>query len=70
MDKYLAIVLMFMVATIPIAFVQPPSGEFGDLPLIPLFYVAIAGIIIVLFYSSYKEKKERQKANTKRRSRK
>ena len=59
-----------MVVTIPIAFVEPTSGEFRDPPLIPLFYAAIAGIIIILVYSSYKEKRERQKANAKRRSRK
>ncbi|AJW70137.1 MAG: hypothetical protein ACW9W3_05270 [Candidatus Nitrosopumilus sp. bin_68KS] len=70
MDKYLLIILIFMVVTIPIAFVEPSSGEFRDPPLIPLFYAAIAGIIIILVYSSYKEKKERQKANAKRRSRK
>jgi NADH:ubiquinone oxidoreductase subunit 3 (subunit A) len=69
-DKYLLIILIFMVVTIPIAFVEPSSGEFRDPPLIPLFYAAIAGIIIILVYSSYKEKKERQKANAKRRSRK
>ena len=59
-----------MVVTIPIAFVEPSSGEFRDPPLIPLFYAAIAGIIVILVYSSYKEKKERQKTNAKRRSRK
>ena len=59
-----------MVVTIPIAFVEPSSGQFRDPPLIPLFYAAIAGIIIILVYSSYKERKERQKANAKRRSRK
>lgn len=59
-----------MVVTIPIAFIEPSSGQIRDPPLIPLFYAAIAGIIIVLVYSSYKEKQERQKANAKRRSRK
>ena len=59
-----------MVVTIPIAFVEPSSGEFRDPPLIPLFYAAIAGIIIIFVYNSYKERKERQKANAKRRSRK
>jgi hypothetical protein len=59
-----------MVVTIPIAFVEPSTGEFRDPPLIPLFYAAIAGIIIIMVYSSYKERKERQAANTKRRSRK
>ena len=59
-----------MVVTIPIAFVEPSSGEFRDPPLIPLFYAAIAGIVIILVYGSYKERKERQQANAKRRSRK
>jgi hypothetical protein len=59
-----------MVVTIPIAFIEPSSGQIRDPPLIPLFYAAIAGIIIILVYSSYKEKQERQKANAKRRSRK
>ncbi|MBT8242115.1 MAG: hypothetical protein HKO48_01855 [Nitrosopumilus sp.] len=70
MDKYLVVILIFMVVTIPIAFVEPSSGEFRDPPLIPLFYAAIAGIIIIFVYNSYKERKERQKANAKRRSRK
>ncbi|GBH34323.1 hypothetical protein NZNM25_11140 [Nitrosopumilus zosterae] len=59
-----------MVVTIPVAFIEPSSGQVRDPPLIPLFYAAIAGIIIILVYSSYKEKQERQKANAKRRSRK
>ena len=70
MDKYLLVILIFMVVTIPIAFVEPSSGEFRDPPLIPLFYAAIAGIIIIFVYSIYKERKERQAANAKRRSRK
>ncbi len=70
MDKYLLIILVFMVVTIPIAFIEPSSGQIRDPPLIPLFYAAIAGIIIIFVYSSYKERKERQRANAKRRSRK
>lgn len=69
MDKYLLVILIFMVVTIPIAFVEPSSGEFRDPPLIPLFYAAIGGIIIIMLYSSYKDRKERQAANVKRRSR-
>lgn len=69
-DKYLLVILIFMVVTIPIAFVEPSSGEFRDPPLIPLFYAAIAGIIIIFVYNTYKERKERQTANTKRKSRK
>jgi len=59
-----------MVVTIPIAFVEPSTRQFRDPPLIPLFYAAITGIIIILVYSSYKDRKERQKTNAKRRSRK
>jgi hypothetical protein len=59
-----------MVVTIPIAFVEPSTGDLRDPPLILLFYAAIAGIAIIVLYSSYKERKERQKANVKRRSKK
>ncbi len=64
------VILMFMVVTIPIAFVEPLTGEFRDPPLILMFYAAIAGIAIIILYSSYKERQERRKANAKRRARK
>jgi len=70
MDKYLLVILIFMVVTIPIAFVEPSTGDLRDPPIIPLFYAAIAGIVIIVLYSSYKERKEHQKANVKRRSKK
>jgi len=70
MDKYLLVILMFMVVTIPIAFLEPSTGELRAQPLIPLFYAAIAGIAIIILYSSYKERQERRKANAKRRARK
>ena len=70
MDKYLLVLLMFMVVGIPIAFVSPTTGEVREQPFIPLFYGSIGGIIIIVLYSSYKEKKERQKANARRRSKK
>ena len=59
-----------MIVTIPIAFVEPLTGEFRDPPLILMFYAAIAGIAIIILYSSYKERQERRKANAKRRARK
>jgi hypothetical protein len=59
-----------MVVGIPIAFVSPTTGELREEPFIPLFYASIAGIIIIVFYTSYKDKKERRKANAKRRSKK
>ena len=64
------VILVFMVVTIPIAFIEPSSGQIRDPPLIPLFYAAIAGIIIIFVYSSYAAKKEREKGNAKRRAKK
>ena len=68
MDKYLTVVLIFMVVTIAIAFFNPSTGELRFIA--PMFYGGIAGIIIIVVYSSYKEKKARQAANAKRRSKK
>ncbi|MBI1663515.1 MAG: hypothetical protein IS860_08520 [Nitrosopumilus sp.] len=66
MDKYLTVILIFMVVGIPIAFFSPTTGELRPQPFIPLFYGSIAGIIIIVIYSSYKDKKARQEANAKR----
>ena len=41
MDKYLLVVLIFMVITIPIALFNPTTGEMREEPFIPLFYAAI-----------------------------
>ena len=62
--------MVFLIVTIPIAFITPATGEIREQPLIPLFYAAIAGICIIIIYSSYKERKQRQKDNVKRRSKK
>ncbi len=68
MDKYLTILLIFMFVGIPISFVSPSTGELREYPLLVLFYGSIAGIIIIILYSSYKEKNQRRAANAKRRS--
>ncbi|MBA4438228.1 MAG: hypothetical protein VW081_03960 [Nitrosopumilus sp.] len=68
MDKYLTVILIFMVVTIAISFFDPNTGDLRFVP--PLFYGGIAGIIIIVVYSSYKEKKARQAANAKRKSKK
>ena len=70
MDKYLTIILIFMVVGIPIAFVDVTEGGFKESPRLDVFYGSIAGIIIIFVYSSYKDKKERQKGNAKRRAKK
>ncbi len=62
------VILMFMIVTIGIAFVDPSTGE--SRLILPLFYGGIAGIAIIILYSSYKERQERRKANAKRRARK
>ena len=66
MDKYLTIILIFMVVGIPIAWISPLTGEVREQPLLPLFYGSIGGIILIVFYRGYKDKKERQKLNEKR----
>ena len=64
------IILVFMVVGIPIAFVDVTTGNFKDSPRLDVFYGSIAGIIIIMIYSSYKDKKDRQKSNAKRRAKK
>jgi NADH:ubiquinone oxidoreductase subunit 3 (subunit A) len=70
MDKYLLVVMGFLMVGIPIAFITPTTGELREEPFILLFYVSIGGIIVIIVYSSYKQKKETQKANRERRRRK
>ena len=48
MDKYLTIILIFMVVGIPIAWISPMTGEMRDPPLYVLFYGSIGGIIFIL----------------------
>lgn len=67
MDKYLLVVMGILMVGIPIAFVSPTTGEIRDQPFIPLFYASIGGIIVIVVYSSYKQKKATQKANRERR---
>jgi len=64
------IVMIFLIVTIPIAFISPTDGKIHDPPLIPLFYTAIAGISIIIIYSSYKDRKQKQKDKINRRSKK
>jgi NADH:ubiquinone oxidoreductase subunit 3 (subunit A) len=69
-DKYLLVVMVFLIVGIPIAFISPSSGEIREHPFIPLFYASIAGIIIIIIYSSYKDRRKRQQENRQRRSKK
>jgi NADH:ubiquinone oxidoreductase subunit 3 (subunit A) len=65
-DKYLTVLLIFMVVGMPIAFISPTTGEMREPPIYVLFYGSIGGIIVIMFYGGYKDKKERQKINAKR----
>ena len=67
MDKYMMVVLGFLMVGIPIAFISPTTGELREQPFFPLFWVSIGGIIAVVVYSGYKGKKARQQANRERR---
>jgi len=67
MEKTLLVVLGVLMIGIPIAFISPTTGDLREQPFIPLFYASIGGIIVVVIYSGYKGKKERQKANRERR---
>mgnify|MGYP007082002839 CR=1 FL=1 len=64
------VVMVFLIVGIPIAFITPTTGEIREHPVIPLFYASIAGMCIIILYSSYKDRKERQKDNIKKRSKK
>jgi NADH:ubiquinone oxidoreductase subunit 3 (subunit A) len=70
MDKYLLVVMVFLIVTIPIALIDPATGKMREQPNIPLFYASIAGISAIILYSSYKDRKQKQKENFKRRSKK
>lgn len=70
MDKYLLVIMVFLIVTIPLAFISPTTGEIREQPIILLFYASIAGMSIIIIYSSYKERRQRQKDNVKRKSKK
>ncbi|GFN42209.1 MAG: hypothetical protein IH842_02885 [Thaumarchaeota archaeon] len=60
MDIYLVIVLMFLIGGMIIAVTRDPF-------LPGLFYSMLAGSIIVIVYSSWKNRKEEQELRKKRR---
>lgn len=63
MDKYLIIVLMFLIAGMGIAITRDP-------PVIVMFYAMLGGAVFVLLYSAMKERKERKSINKSRKSKK
>ena len=64
MDKYLLIILMFMIAGMIIAATSDPFNQ-------GLFYAMLAGAVVIIIYTAMKERKEKQaKRREKRRSKK
>jgi uncharacterized integral membrane protein len=64
MDKYLLIILMFLIAGMGIGVTRSPP-EFG------LFYSMLAGALIIIIYGAMKSRKEqKEKRREKRRSKK
>ena len=61
MNKYLMVIFCCMLIGIPIAFVNPTEGGLREEPIIGLFYVSIAGAIIIILYSSMQTRKEQQR---------
>ena len=68
MDKYLTVILVFMIIGIPIAFIEPTTGQIRDKPFYALFYASIGGMCVIILYTSYKNRQEQRKSNTRRRS--
>ena len=66
MDKYLTVILIFMVVGIIISWISPTTGEVREQPFLLLFYGSIGGIIFILFYGGYRDKKAREKRDAKR----
>lgn len=63
MDKYLIIVLMFLIAGMGIAITRDP-------PVIVMFYTMLGGAVFVIIYTAFKERKERKSLNKNRKSKK
>jgi hypothetical protein len=59
-DKYLIVILMFLIAGVGIVITQKN-------PFWPMFYAMIAGMIIIFLYNSLHGRKERRELNRKRR---
>ena len=67
MNKYLMVIFCCMLIGIPIAFINPTEGGLREEPIIGLFYVSIAGLIIIVLYSSMQTRKEQQRLRRERR---
>lgn len=62
MDKYLIVVLVFLIAGMGIAITKSP-------PVLPLFYAMLAGAIAVIMYSSWRARRDAQRERERKRRR-
>ena len=60
MDKYLLIVLMFLIGGMVVGITQVP-------PRLELFYGGLAGAIIIIIYATMKNRREQQELRRERR---
>ena len=67
MGKYLSIVLAMMVVSMAIAFFSPLDGSIREEPFYPLFWVSVGGASVVIIYSSYQNRKNKQQLRRERR---
>ena len=67
MGKYLTIVLAMMIVTMAIAFLSPFDGGIREEPFYPLFWISVGGAIVIIIYSSYKNRKAQQQLSRERR---
>ena len=62
MDKYLMVVLVFLIAGMGIAITRSP-------PVLPMFYTMLAGAIVVIMYSAWRSRRQAQRERRERRKR-
>ena len=63
MDKYLILILMFLIAGMGIAITRDP-------PVVVMFYTMLGGAVFVIIYSAMKDRKARKYLNKSRKSKK
>ncbi len=64
------VIMIFLIVTIPLSLVSVSTGKLQEHPNFLYFYASIAGICIIVIYSSYKERKQKQKDKLNRRTKK
>ncbi|MEK6956663.1 MAG: hypothetical protein AABW74_01985 [Thermoproteota archaeon] len=63
MDKYLILILMFLIAGMGIAITRDP-------PVVVMFYTMLGGAVFVILYSAMKDRRAHKDLNKSRKSKK